>query len=216
MLLDVRQRTNQENGTFVTDAELTEYLNQELAELWTRLVLNQGQPHYRSSTTVAVVPPTALYPLPADFWTLQEVTATVGGITGTLQPFMVSERGALTSEGLYATWGPARYRIQAGNIEFQPAVEAFSATIYYSPSQPRLASGADVFDGYNGYEAAAIYGACATVLAKEESDPGFYLGQKQAIYRTIDAASAHRDMSSPERVQDVSEEGVRGRFGWWG
>jgi hypothetical protein len=60
MLLDVRQRTNQENSTFVTDAELTEYLNQELAELWTRLVLNQGQPHFRSSTTIPVVPPTTL------------------------------------------------------------------------------------------------------------------------------------------------------------
>jgi hypothetical protein len=216
MLLDVRQRTNQENSTFVTDAELTEYLNQELAELWTRLVLNQGQPHFRSSTTIPVVPPTTLYALPSDFWTLQEVTATANGVTGTMQSFGLTEHGPLTSAGIYAPWGPARYRVQAGNIEFLPASESFTATVYYSPCQPRLTTGSDTFDGFNGYEVAAIYGVCATVLAKEETDPSFYMGLKQGIYRTIEAAAASRDMANPERVADVSNEGFPGRFGWWG
>jgi hypothetical protein len=225
MLLDIRRRTNQEQtytadaDRFVPDAELLSYLNQELAELWTKLVLNQGQPHYRSATTYSVVPPTALYALPADFWTVQEVTSTIGGVTGTLQPFMSSDRGNLTNPSLYTPLGPVQYRIQAGNIEFRPATQELTATLYYSPCQPRLVNTSDVFDGFNGYEEAAICGVCAIVMSKEESDPSFWLGRKMATYKTIDAASAHRDMSGTERVQDVANRmygpGLGFGRGWW-
>lgn len=204
MLLDIRQRTNQENSTFVTDAELTEYLNQELAELWSRLVQHEGQPHFRSSQAISVTSGTATYALAADFWRVQEVTATIDGITGALHPFGPLERARLEDSG--AAWGgigPVRYRIQAGNIEFQPATRSFSATLYYTPHQPRLTAGPDTFDGFNGYEIAAIYGVCATVLQKEESDPSFYESRKERMLAQIDALAAARDMSHPERVQDV-------------
>jgi hypothetical protein len=201
MLLDVRQRTNQENSTFVTDAELTEYLNQELAELWSLLVLNEGQPHYRASASYVVTAGTPIQPLPADFWAAQEVTGTFGGETYQLQPFMAAEHGSLMSPNVFAA-GCAFYRIQAGNIEFRPA-SSFTATLYYAPVQPRLVNPGDPFDGFNGYEVAAIYGVCATVLAKEESDPRFYQGQKDRILAQIAKAAQHRDMSNPERVSET-------------
>lgn len=219
MISDVRLRTNQENSTFVTDSEITEYINQELAELWTRLVMAQGQPHYRSSTTISVVTPTAIYALPADFWTVQEVSGTANGSTFNLRPFMANEHAALSSTGIFAPYGPVMYRIQAGNIEFRPATESFTATVYYTSYQPRLVAGSDTFDGFNGFEMCAIAGACATVLAKEESDPSFYLSLKDRFYTTAERAAAHRDMSSPERVQDVvgvNTDMDAGRaFGWW-
>lgn len=203
MLLDIRQRTNQEHSEFVTDAELTEYLNQELAELWGRLVLNQGQPHFRSSTTISVTPGTALYTLPTDFWTLQEVTGTMNGVVGSIMPFSTAERAMLSNGQALLPFGSVRYRVQAGQIEFLPAVETFTATVYYTPRQPRLTASTDTFDGFNGYEIAAIYGVCATVLQKEESDWSFYEQRKDKIYRQIDALAAHRDMANPEHVQDV-------------
>jgi hypothetical protein len=203
MVLDIRQRTNQENSTFVTDSEVTEYLNQELAELWGHLVQGEGHPHYRSSSTYSVTAQTTLQALPADFWRVQEVTATIGGITGTLVPFMAAEHGYLTN---VAAWGPlasVRYRIQAGNIEWLPASQSFSSTLYYSPNCPRLVSGSDTFDGFSGYEMAAIYGVCAIIAAKEESDPGFHLAQKDRMYKLVDSLAGQRDAANPERVQDV-------------
>ncbi len=56
-----------ENSEFVTDDEITEYLNQELAELHGRLTSNEQQPHFRSQNNISVVSGTALYALPADF-----------------------------------------------------------------------------------------------------------------------------------------------------
>ena len=207
MLLDVRQRTNQENSTFVTDAELTEYLNQELAELWTRLVLSQGQPHYRSTATIPVTAGTATYTIATyatDFWTLQEMTATKDGVTMPMVPFMPIEHAGLMSASLYPTLHPVKYRIQGSLIEFRPATESFTATMYYTPYQPRLTTGTDTFDGFNGFEMCAIAGVCATVMAKEDSDPSFYMGQKQRFYEVAEKAAAHRDMANPERVQDVT------------
>lgn len=218
LISDCRQRANMENSTFITDAEITEYLNQELAELWARLVQGEGQPHLRSSTTISATNGTALYALPADFWRLQEVVATIGGVTGNLTPFMPVEHGWLQSASPWGVTSPVRYRLQGGNIEFLPATQNFSATLYYTPCQTRLVNNSDTFDGFNGYEVAAIYGAVATMLAKEESDPSFYVGQKERIYRHIDSLAAQRDAANPERVQDVEcismWPGIQS--GWWG
>lgn len=210
MLLDVRQRTNQENSTFVTDAELMEYLNQEIARLWTRLVQGQGHPHFRSSTSYTVTPSTTVQALPSDFYQVQECTAVIGGFTGPLRPFMAAERGFLQNSGFSAVNTTTRYRIQANNIEYLPVTQNFTSTLYYTPTQTRLVSGSDVFDGFCGYEAVPIYGACAVVLAKEESDPAFYLGLKADAYRDIDALISQRDASNPERVSDVM-----GDSAWW-
>jgi hypothetical protein len=206
MILDVRQRTNQENSTFVTDAEITEYLNQEIAELYTRIVQAQGPEHYRASASVPVVSGTALYALPADFWQLQSLEATLGGITGRLRPFMQSEHALLANAQPYAWYSPIRYRVQANNLEILPATQTFNATLYYTPAPPRLVSGGNTFDGFAGYEVAAIYGACATVLQKEESDPGFYMAQRDRIYQHIQSVAAQRDANEPERVQDVTTQ----------
>lgn len=204
LILDVRQRTNQENSTFVTDAEVTEYLNQEIAELYARIVQAQGPEHYRSSVPVPVVSGTALYALPADFWQLQALEATLGGITGRLRPFMQTEHARLQNAQPFAWYSPIRYRLQANNLEILPATQTFTATLYYTPAPPRLVSGTDVLDGFAGYEVAAIYGACATVLQKEESDPSFYLAQRDRIYAHIQSVAAQRDANEPERIQDVT------------
>lgn len=190
-----------ENSTFCSDSDITELINQEWAEVYSRLVQAQGQPHFRASQSYSVTSTTTLQALPATFWQVQGVEATIGGITGNLQPFMSSERGGLANNSGYTSG--VMYRIQAGNIEFLPAGESFTATLYYTPAATRLVSGGDVLDGFNGYEMAAIYGTVALMLAMEESDPSFWEGRKQALLRQIDALAATRDASSPERVQDV-------------
>lgn len=206
MIADVRQRSNMEHSEFVTDDEITEYLNQELAELWSHLTQGGGQPFYRSYYDIDVEEGTSLYPLPADFWVLQGVDATIDGITGALDSFMPLERARMTGAAVESPWGlcsPVRYRVQAGNIEFLPATRTFTARLWYTPSCPRLESPLETFDGFNGFEMAAIYGAVAAVKDKEETDPSFYAGQKERIYRHIDSLAGMRDASRPERVQDV-------------
>lgn len=190
-----------ENSTFASDADITELLNQEIAELYARIVQAQGHQHYRASTAVSVTPGTTLYALPADFWQVQSVEATVAGITGSLLPFMPTERASLLGSPPPSL--SVRYRVQAGNIEFLPATESFTATLYYTPCATRLSAGSDTFDGFNGYEMAAIYGTVALMIAMEDADASFWEMRKEKILRQVDALAALRDASNPERVQDV-------------
>ena len=193
-----------ENSTFVTDAEIQEYLNQELAELHGRIVLAEGQPHFRSSQNYTVTNGTALYTLPVDFLKVQRMTCVIDSITRDMEPFMEGERASLINSNLIYPFTVApRYRVQAGNLEILPSTRNFTATLFYVRSSPRLEDPADTIDGFNGWEVAAVYGACATMLTKEESDPSFYTAQKERILRHIDAIAASRDASHPERVTDV-------------
>lgn len=211
LIADCRQRADMVNSTFVTDAEITEWLNQELAEVWGLIVLNETHPHFRSSTSYSVTVGNNLQALPASFWRAQEVTATINGITGTITSFMPMERARLSNQGV-AGWGmPTRARIQGSNIEFQPVLEAFTATLYFTPVQPRLSAGSDTFDGFNGYEMAAIHGTVAQMLAKEESDSTFSERQKERWIKIIEAIANSRDGNQPDRVQDV--EAVNAD--WW-
>jgi hypothetical protein len=205
LIADCRRLAKMENSTFCTDADITEMLNQELAELQSRLGQVQGQPLYRSSATIPVTSGTSSYSLTTyapDLHMLQGVEATIAGQTVVLQPFMPIEHGVLSSDGTSA-FG-VFYRLQGNSIEFLPDSESFTATIYYTPTQTRLVNAGDTFDGFNGYEMAAIYGTVAQMLAMEESDPSFWEGRRERIYRHIEAIAAQRDASMPERVQDVT------------
>lgn len=217
LIADVRQRTNMETSTFVTDAEIQELLNVGLAELWARLCQNGGQPFYRATSALAVTQGQPLYNLPVDFLALQGIEATINGWTGRLDSFMPAQRAGLVNSG-NGPWGQftsVRYRLQGNTIEFLPATETFNATLFYTPTCPRLVDPSDTFDGFDGYEVAAIYGACASVQAKEETDPSFYAGERERIYRLIDSMATARDMSAPERVQDVRGDDFN-EGGWIG
>jgi hypothetical protein len=203
LIADCRRLAKMENSTFCTDADITEMLNQELAELQMVLGQVQGQPLYRSSQSITVTAGTASYALASDFFQLQGVEATANGETSTLQPFMAIERGLLNSDGARPVLG-VYYRVQGNSIEFLPDTESFTATVYYTPTQTRLSAGGDTFDGFNGFEMAAIYGTVAQMLAMEESDPSFWEGRRERIYRRIEQIAAQRDASMPERVQDIT------------
>jgi hypothetical protein len=205
LVADVRQRTNMEESEFVTDDEITEYLNQELAELHGRLTMGEGHPHFLSTTTISVTVGTTLYALPADFWKVVRMVATVDSITRDMEPFMEGERASLLNTQYFtATFcGGPRYRVQGDNVEILPVNRALSVELRYIQTCPRLVEDSDTVDGFNGYEVAALHGACAMVKEKEQTNPSFFIGLKERVYQLIDAMAAQRDASHPERVTDV-------------
>jgi hypothetical protein len=76
-----RQRADMENSEFVTDAELTIYINGSIAELHDLLVASYGSDYFLSSTTFSTVAGTESYSLPADFYKLMGVDVQVSGST---------------------------------------------------------------------------------------------------------------------------------------
>lgn len=205
LITSVRRRTNLENSEFVTDDEITEYINEEYAELVSRLASAEGQPHFVASTPYNVTVGTTVYALPSDFWRILRVTATSDGIERDMEPFMEGERAALSNTQYFAATflGGPKYRLKADNIEVLPVTKPFTMNLRYIHTCPVLDDAADTVDGYNGYEQAILAGVCAIVREKEETDPSFFERRKARIYASLDAWAAHRDASHPERVTDV-------------
>ncbi len=220
LIRDARRRSSTERSTFITDEEITELYNIELAELWGHLTQGSGQPFFRSQTTIAVTSGIALYALPADYWQSQEVNGSLNGVSFPMDSFGPREHGRIQNRNYAIFNSPVKYRIQAENIEFQPASQTFTVTLYYTPTCPELTgtfdakgkfvSSTSTFQGFNRFEAAAIYGVVATIKAKEDTDPTYYVNLKERIYRQIDSLAATRDAANPERVQDVMGGGYSG------
>lgn len=204
IVADIRKRADMVGSDFVSDDEVLELFNQEIAELRGVIRRAEGQPYVRAEHDITVTAGSSTYPLPDSFAELLSVKRVYAGRTVELKPFMEFERSGLG--GAPAEGAPTWYRLNGDNIDFLPATVGAEITIAYIPTEDRLqfAPGTpNTFDGVMGYEVAAIYGAVAACLQKEESDPSFYLGQKDRIIRHIQAMAAQRDGGQPERVQDV-------------
>lgn len=210
LVLDVRRRAGMEGSQFVTDDEILEYLNQERAELSWHLRLSEGQPHFRSSVDIPIVAGTVGYSFATyapDFWELLGCKAVIGGISREMEPYMEAEEPSLQNTQLIIPYtATPRYRVAGTELRILPSTQSFTLTMRYVPCVLRMQLGqspADSMDGFNGYELCMIYGATATCLAKEESDPAYYMALKDRVLRMIDALAAQRDAGHPERVTDV-------------
>lgn len=215
MVADCRKRADMENSEFVTDNEITEILNQELAELENHIWPNQDKPFRRNLQTYTLTsdPLDSLQPLPFDFLSVQEVMADYNGVKQNITPFMAAEHSLYLNSDILVYYGPPKYRIQAGNIEIVPVNQAMTVYLWYTPCLSRLVNPSDIYDGVNGWEVAAIYGTVAQMLQKEESDYSLWESRKERMLQRVDAWAAKRDAANPERVQETVpyDNGI-----WWG
>lgn len=218
-------QTSNQAQAFVTDAELDRYLNRHLKQLYQKLIITRGDDYYATSSTFATVAGQATYALPATFMALLNVSVTDGTRVIMVPRFNLKEWANLrylqnlTSNDM----GLFRYRLMASNIEVRPApvTAAYTFTLHYLPAFQPLVNAGDTFDGVNGWEDWACYGAAIDMLNKEES-----LEQAQALMLVrqqldaqIDALAGNRDAGMPEVVGDVMRDwldlGVYGRRNDW-
>lgn len=208
MILAVRRRANIESQTgFITEAELTEYLNYCCSDLYDRLVQAGGQEWFRRSPPPFLTNSTDdTYPLPPDFYRLTSVDVTIStNVVLTARPFMEEERNRYK---WYPGWlydRPIFYRLVGmGNIRFVPAPSGtFTVGLNYYPVFQKMVQQSDTFEGINGWEEEPIWRAVAYAKAKGDEDPSFAMARVQELQGRIDALAQTRDATGPERVHDV-------------
>lgn len=218
-------QTSNQAQAFVTDAELDRYLNRHLKQLYQKLIITRGDDYYAVTSTFATVANQASYTLPATFMQLLNVTVSDGTRYVLVPRFNLKEYPALRYlQGLSTNdIGLYRYRLQAGNIEVRPAptTASHSLTLHYLPAFQPLTLGTDTFDGVNGWEDWACYGAAIDMLHKEESleQAQALMLQRQQLDQQIDALAGNRDAGMPEVVGDVMRDwadlGVYNRRNDW-
>ncbi len=210
---EARKRADFEASTtstsFVPDAELNQYINLALAELYDLILEANGDEYYAIPHSFSTASGQESYDLPADFYRLSGVDAEVGGFKYTLYNFPLGERNRyanLTAPGWYRG---ARlfYRLRVDKIFFVPKPDGnYNVTLLYIPNPPILVNDTDTFNFHGGWEEYVILDAAIKMQVKEETDTSVLQLAKEQVKQRIRGAAPDRDNGVPEVVTDATRD----------
>lgn len=207
----VRQRADMESSTFVTDAELTTYINSSIAELHDLLVAAYGSDYFLSESTFSTVDGTANYSLPATFYKLVGIDCQINNSDWvSLRPFNFNERNRNQDLTFGTAGGPnLRYRVMGANVKLSPTPGGvYSMKVWFVPKATALSADADTFDDLNQFSEYVIVDSAIKCMQKEESDVSVLMAQKAELKRRIEVMAENRDAGNSESVSDIYAENL--------
>lgn len=206
-----RQRADMEESEFVSDAELTAYINASLAELHDLLIASYCDDYVMEEHSFTADGTLLEYALPADFYKLRgvDVRTSSGGSWATVKRFNFNKRNEDQNNFSLNLAGDVfmEYRLVGSNIRFNRVPSAnMEFRIYYHPLATKLVDDSDAYDDVNQYGEYVVVDAAIKCLAKEESDTRVLMSQKEALRQRIISMAANRDANEPASVSDVYAE----------
>lgn len=193
-----------ETSNFITDSELTGYVNASIAELYDILV-SRFEDYYILDELQTVVVGSSQLTIPSGFYKLKGLDYDVGGgLYETVRSFQFVERNETFDPG-FGTLPRMRYRVLGSYIKLTPPEFAPGTyRIWYIPRFTALAADSDTFDGINGWTEYVVVDCAIKMLNKEESDASAFREQKQKLLDRIEAMAADRDAGEPQSIVDLS------------
>jgi hypothetical protein len=199
---------------FISDIELNRLVNLKIRELYDLLVEARGGDYYATESTIAIVPGTARYPLPADFYQLLSVT-----LEWAPQRFellwpvgTMRQRVPLQNWVQWSERDPKGYKLRASQIEFLPMpTSAVQCRLQHVPAAADLIADGDTFDGINGWEKMCAVGVALEMLAIEKRSNGKLEAAYAEQVTRIETMKSERDAEAAKEVVDVNPEGHRYR-----
>lgn len=182
MLSRLRQETDTENDTHLTDAELYRILTSCVADTWDKIIAAAPGDMYVKSVTFTTTSGTVEYP----FSTL------------------VSAGDYYRMSKLYVDEGSGQFR-PIGRINtsetqsYRAPISAVPMKLYYAPCAPVWTLGSESFDGINGWEEHTICLAAEVVKKKKSDDYQPFRARRLEIERRI-ATMGNKDDEEPPRV----------------
>lgn len=230
MLTLLRERTNMENNQFVTDPELTTYLNNSLAVL-DGILVSKFDDYKITPVFTTVTTNTNLIALPADFLKFRGLDIVYNNNSPdgyiAVKKYAFQKRNDLTYPGTSVTYGPTAicYRLMGQNVSILPAALAaqFQYRLWYTPDYIPLVNTTDTLQPYMDSQAwyeYAVVAAAVKVLAKQDLDPSIFMAQAAELKdHLIKLSTPNRDSGEPVSVVDTRGPwgggyGSGGGYGW--
>lgn len=213
----VRQRSDMVNDQFISDSELTSYINQSYFELYDLLVQKYGDNYYVANPyTISTDGSNQFFSLPTDFYKLLGVDLALSNTNDsfvTIRPFNFSDRNRYAVPNFQSFYGVTnmRYRLNGDNLWLTPTpAGGQTIRLWYVPKLTTLSADGDTVDGISGWTEYIIVDACIKALAKQESDVTVFALQKAELIKRIENAAENRDAGNPATVGDTQFSDL-----WW-
>jgi len=222
----VQQRTNMQtasNAMLYTTPELTDMINEGIADYWTILDSIQNQDYYRSSVTFSTTGNVALYAMGAgqaipitDFMKVISIDVAYGqNIILSARPYMESERnrykwfpGWVYNQPIfYRRTGKSSAPGSYDSLTFIPTPSgAYQVTLNYVPVPTYLVNATDTFDGVCGFEEIVVLSAAIKLLHKQGKfqDASALQAERERLRDDARSFLGAGDQGAPERIQDVT------------
>ena len=205
-----RRRADMENSTFVTDAEVQDYLNSSIAELHDFMVKSY-EDYFVSEQTYNAPIATGGANLPDDFYKALGVDYNSGGITSTLKAYSFTERNVYnTPYAVIDRLAEPMYKVEGSKIKLVPTnSQSGTITLYYVPLPAQFSTTVTEIETIiPGYEEYVVVATAIRMLMKEESDVSVLERERQQLSSRIIRALSPRDVSGSFAIRDVR----KGRF----
>lgn len=216
LILLTRQRSNMENNFFVSDQELTTYLNNSLAEL--DGLMAREYEEYRLANFQAILPNDGVsnvISIPSNLFKLRGVDYVNSGQGGppyyTLYQFQFPERNRDNNvlNNIASPWGKVQlsYRLADVGIIIQPQQNAGGTyQVWYTPKYIPLVSMSDALNiqmDTQSWVEYCVVDCCIKIFNKQGLDPSGFLAEKQTLHTRILSEAKNRDSSGPKRMANV-------------
>ena len=196
--LETRYRADIVNSQFVSDAELTTYINASLQELYD-LILDSNEDYFTSSTNLTIVTGSSV-PLTSSFRYARGVDYQDGSNWVRLDRFNWKERNDDNS------WyrSSRRYRIVANTLSIVPTDNAAGTyRLWYIPEVTPLSAASDTAPLPDAWCQWVVVSAAIKCLAKEESDTSQLQAELARLGESIRRSVVDRDRGEPDRIAMV-------------
>ena len=209
-----RRRADMENSTFVTDAEVQDYLNSSIAELHDFMVKSY-EDYFVSEQTYNAPIATGGANLPDDFYKALGVDYDSGGITSTLKAYSFTERNVYNSPyAVIDRLAEPMYKVEGSKIKLIPTnSQSGTITLYYVPLPTQFSTTVTEIETIiPGYEEYVVVATAIRMLMKEESDISVLERERQQLSSRIIRALSPRDTSGSFAIRDVRKGRYRDDF----
>lgn len=228
MITLLRQRTNTEISQFVTDSELTSYLNNSLSVL-DGILITKYNDYKITDIMTNLVPSTDRLQLPDDFLKFRglDILFNPNDLDGyqTVHDISFRKRNTksygILGNGLYSAHS-IKYRILGNTIKLVPAKIAaqYNYRLWYVPDFIPLVNSTDTLQPYMDSQAwyeFAIADAAVKVQEKQDllDSASFFQKQADALQEHITKVSApNRNAGDPISIVDTRNDHEHGGYGW--
>lgn len=198
----IREQCDMVNSEYVSDEELTRYINSSCCELYGLLATAYGEDYYFEETTVVVPAGEDKVDLPDNFWKLYKVEIANGtNRKTTLRQFQSNDKNRFSySANVF------RYRVRGNKIYLDKAPNS-DLTLYLEilPVYEDMVEDTDEFDFINGYAEYVIADVCLKMLAKQQDDLTYFIGKKNEQLDRITKEKIARNMAEPQIMIGFNE-----------
>ena len=209
LIEEVRERADmQDDGNFISDAEITRYINRSIQDLYDLVLATEAAGVYVKNAPILTQTGLFSYQLPSDFYLLKDASLIEGNTVYRFELADSADYATLANDPPPKERGQYLFRFEQDGTKFIytfPEVDETLFAVTYIPQAIQLVTGTDTFDGYNGWEDYVVVKSAIKCLDKEESDSSMLQFELDTIGREISSSSGYLDTGRPAFVRKISK-----------